>query len=456
MKTWFFVFVGLLLAAASSVSASGLEDADRCLVKKIEASGRYCQCLLKSDARAIRTSDQPAEYDKCVRQFELSMRIADAGGKGQCVNPGDYSTVGPYIQDSMYDVMTLLTQGSFETCGDGTVNGYELCDNMDLQGLTCQDFGFVGGVLTCSSGCTFNFAGCSPTTCGNGSVNAGEQCDGGNLGGATCVSLGYSGGTLSCTSLCGYDVAQCALTTCGNGAVDGYEQCDGTNLGGNTCSSLGFAGGALSCNPGCSFNLSGCVPQQCSTCGDGVVQVGEDCDLGDLGGDTCGTLGYGGGILRCGPGCIHDTSSCFNSRFEDLGTTILDNQTGLEWEKLTDDGSIHDYDNAYTWSDASSVKVAALNTSGFASASDWRLPSSVELFTLVDHAVPNPAILALFNSGCASGCTACSCSKSLGYWTPESYLADGTRAWYVTFSAGTANVGLKSGSFHVRAVRTAN
>ena len=37
-------------------------------------------------------------------------------------------------------------------------------------------------------------------------------------------------------------------------------------------------------------------------------------------------------------------------RFEDRGLTVFDHQTGLEWEKKTDDGGIHDKDNTYTWS----------------------------------------------------------------------------------------------------------
>ena len=37
-------------------------------------------------------------------------------------------------------------------------------------------------------------------------------------------------------------------------------------------------------------------------------------------------------------------------RFEDrgFGLTVFDHQTGLEWEKKTDDGGIHDKDNGYT------------------------------------------------------------------------------------------------------------
>ena len=37
-------------------------------------------------------------------------------------------------------------------------------------------------------------------------------------------------------------------------------------------------------------------------------------------------------------------------RYLDLGSTVFDLNTLLEWEKKTDDDTIHDKDNAYSWS----------------------------------------------------------------------------------------------------------
>lgn len=45
-------------------------------------------------------------------------------------------------------------------------------------------------------------------------------------------------------------------------------------------------------------------------CGDGVREEGEECDGNDLGGKTCQTLGYRGGILKCKINCTFDTSEC--------------------------------------------------------------------------------------------------------------------------------------------------
>ena len=46
------------------------------------------------------------------------------------------------------------------------------------------------------------------------------------------------------------------------------------------CVSLGFAGGALSCDANCNLDDS-----QCSLCGNGMVDPGEQCDGGDFAGD---------------------------------------------------------------------------------------------------------------------------------------------------------------------------
>lgn len=47
------------------------------------------------------------------------------------------------------------------------------------------------------------------------------------------------------------------------------------------------------------------------TCGDGTINVaGEHCDGGDLGGFTCGDLGFPQGDLACTPDCKFDVTAC--------------------------------------------------------------------------------------------------------------------------------------------------
>ena len=46
-------------------------------------------------------------------------------------------------------------------------------------------------------------------------------------------------------------------------------------------------------------------------CGDGVKDSGEQCDINDFGGLTCGSYGYPSGELVCTAGCIIDFSGCY-------------------------------------------------------------------------------------------------------------------------------------------------
>src|SRR6266513_2316543 len=46
--------------------------------------------------------------------------------------------------------------------------------------------------------------------------------------------------------------------------------------------------------------------------------------------------------------------------------TVTDVNTWLVWEKLSDDGTVHDKDNVYTWANAFTAHVATLNAMSFA------------------------------------------------------------------------------------------
>jgi hypothetical protein len=70
-------------------------------------------------------------------------------------------------------------------------------------------------------------------------------------------------------------------STCGNGVVDAGEQCDGSNLNGQTCASQGFSGGTLSCTASCAFDTAQCTSR--TRVSPAVVSGG-----GDRGGDGGG------------------------------------------------------------------------------------------------------------------------------------------------------------------------
>lgn len=107
---------------------------------------------------------------------------------------------------------------------------------------------------------------------------------------------------------------------CGNGALDMDEECDNAELDGATCESLGFASGDLACADNCTYDTTAC-----ETCGNGVIDMGEDCEGDDLAKATCISIdmGFTGGILACNETCGFDTSGCTALDQPAMGQVII-------------------------------------------------------------------------------------------------------------------------------------
>ena len=129
--------------------------------------------------------------------------------------------------------------GGDTSCGDGTVDTGEQCDD---------------GNTTPGDGCSASCKTESSESCGDGRVDTGEQCDDGN----TTPGDG-------CSPSC-----QTEVGTCGNGTVDTGEQCDDSNTtSGDGCSST-------------------CQNETASICGNGKVEGTEQCDdANTVSGDGC-------------------------------------------------------------------------------------------------------------------------------------------------------------------------
>ncbi|MEO2136967.1 MAG: DUF1566 domain-containing protein [bacterium] len=222
--------------------------------------------------------------------------------------------------------------------------------------------------------------------------------------------------------------------------------------------------------------LAGGNAPTCSVdCGNGIVDAGEDCDFGDLNGDTCAGQGQFGSGLACGSGCVFDTGGCSATRYEDTGLgTVIDHQAGLEWQKTDDAGGLTDKDNSYSWSDAGGVPggphgtaffvfLSGLNapdgpganppqdwttdTGCYAGRCDWRVPVLEELVTIIDCSFGDPCVdQSVFGPTNPSSKYWSSTTDSVGLQFPN-------HAWLQPMESWGAHTSPKTYEYPVRAVR---
>ncbi|MBL4689613.1 MAG: lamin tail domain-containing protein [Nannocystaceae bacterium] len=169
------------------------------------------------------------------------------------------AVLGPEFHGPISCDTCELDTSACGTCGDGVVQEkFEICEPDQGSTIDCGTWlgeGF-GGVASCANDCQWDATQCV-ATCGNGVVDGGEVCDGVDLGEQTCQSQGFFGGTLQCVG-CSLSTASCH--DCGDGVLAVGEACDGEDVDGTTCADVVPLGiGSVTCGPTCELVTDDCM-----------------------------------------------------------------------------------------------------------------------------------------------------------------------------------------------------
>ena len=251
-------------------------------------------------------------YGTCNANCTLPPRCGDAAVNGaeQCddgVNQSAYGgatrACGPGCTYSGYCGDGKVDSAYGEECDQAADNGrgYGFCTSACKLGPRCGDSVTSDGE-ECDDGANNGTSGsaCMATCkrkCGNNAADPGEECDSGTANNTG----GYGQCTMMCTRgpRCGDSIVQSpAGETCDQGAMNsatayGRDKCD------VRCKAAPFCGDKKvdaafgeKCDDGVNSGLPGSCKTDCSdfvpnpSCGDGVVQAGEQCDAGAANGQA--------------------------------------------------------------------------------------------------------------------------------------------------------------------------
>ncbi len=219
---------GLGECVAASCSSSSCSGDYACVSGKWTECAHGCQSgACKAAAVGCAAAADPEEY--CIQSS-----IDDNHSNGVCdISTGDCVECLADIDCGTNGLSECVNKTCRKICGNGTVDSGEECDpNAATSGWQNQGKcpGNQVGAPTCNNECKLNTSTC--TSCGNGVLDEGEQCDPALATNQwapyhrSCeeMSGGNQSGAVTCDSECLVDASDCSL--CGNGRLDEGEDCD--------------------------------------------------------------------------------------------------------------------------------------------------------------------------------------------------------------------------------------
>jgi hypothetical protein len=151
----------------------------------------------------------------------------------------------------------------------------------------------------------------------------------------------------------------------------------------------------------------------------------------------------------------HDYSINTPSYTDHGDGTITDNVTGLIWQKCNNGQGVTDCSGTattYNWYQAAGIADATSNAGGatdvcgaldLAGQTDWRLPSRIELVSIIDNGAYTPAINTTYFPN----------TIPYNYWSSTTNAHNASNAWIVYFDLGYSYLYGKTVAVYARCVR---
>jgi hypothetical protein len=174
-------------------------------------------------------------------------------------------------------------------------------------------------------------------------------------------------------------------------------------------------------------------PNNCDTCGTTCDEAaGEICQTGGDPHPRCADVEWARWPIPDSTTTLHPPSYENNQ-----DSTVTDTVTGLMWEQPVSPTS-------FTWAEAK-AHCSALSDAALGGHRDWRLPTRIELGSLVDYAVADP--------GPTIDDTAFPSTPAERFWCETPNAQSLSMAWTVDFSSGQVYDETVASSYRVRCVR---
>ncbi len=355
-------------------------------------------------------------------------------GTGGAVGTGGTTAVcqGSATRCSSNSVQTCTNAqwGSAVACGTrqtctGPVGTAKCTCNVDpvctSVGNTCAS---ASTLANCSQDAQACFYESSATTCTNGActgaAGAASCCTNACTVGATCLS---STSLQTCAVAANGCTAYGAATTCANGACTGAAGtascCTNACTAGTTCVS------STSLQT-CAVGSNGCTASSTAACSTGLV-----CER--YGTASCADPNWDEWPIPNSQVDVTAGAPSLESYTDNGDGTVTDNVTGLMWQQAVPSAT-------YTWANA----VAYCPTLNLAGHNDWRLPSQIELESIIDFGQLSPSINSTYFP---------STPTDTYFWSSSLAAGLPSSAGIVYFLNGATNIFGMAGSEYVRCVR---